>query len=333
MRGSFGSVLVSVIGAALLVGCGGAGTDIEASQHGKRLQLVSTTDETTLPTFTKPPTASAIHSAPQAREHYRDVAGVVLVDPTSGAQTLHQWLLLDSGDSFVSRTCPVSDMGGQKGGVDFPRCSAWTEADSIDALGLAGVTALRSLSFFVLPTSYGSQSLVQVAFDDDGSMRFSRSCPIAGGEITWNACAPVVVEELATSFGIPQVSDFSDEVVVAFVDGKGQPAVSQEVLALNGASAWTRTCPTYEASGCAFAGNAEPIADLGIHYDAVEGIGGYTYVDGDETLYAQTVLAEGGTSASRRLCPVTSTGVDFGKCRTWQAVDLAGATSTTGSML
>lgn len=324
MRGAFAIVLLSLVGA---VGCGDATASIEAGQHGKRLNLVSGEDTTdgiskdlALETLHHEGSATAASVAPL----YRDVAGVVLVDPKSGAQKLEQWILTQDGTELKSRFCSLK----ADGGVDFDLCQAWNRAQSLSDLALTDVGPIRSFSTYLFTDPSQNTVLAQVVFNMAGSERVERTCPVAGTVVDWAECSNwLALEESASALGVPQQDAFDDEVVVPYVDKQGNPQFTQQLITPNGDAAWARTCAMTDGQipgalgTCAFSAQVR-LSALGIHFAAVQGVGGYQYNDGDARIYAQTAIAADGISASRRLCPMTPEGVDFENCLGWRSVDL-----------
>jgi hypothetical protein len=322
MRGAFAVVLLSLVGAA---GCSDGAVSIEATQHGKRLDLVAGDDTTSSPADKLNLAIFNRHlsSAPRTAL-YRDVAGVVLVDPQSGAQRLEQWVLSQDGTEVRARNCPVKTTNG----VDFDGCGAWGEPASLTDLGLTEVGPIRSFSTYLFTDASGNPVLAQVAFDMAGSDRVERTCPIVGQDVTWASCSSwLALEEPASALGVPQQVAFEDEVVVPYADKYGAAQFTQQLIMPAGDAAWARTCTTTEGQipavggGCAFSAQM-PIASIGIHFDAISGIGGYAYTDNGARIYAQTAIAADGVSAARRLCTITDQGVDFGHCLGWESVDL-----------
>ena len=131
MRGGFAIVLLSLLGA---VGCSDGAADIQATQHGKRLNLVAGDDEQHGDFIKRPcPVATVNRHLSQATAQrravalYRDVAGVVLTDPKSGAQHLEQWILSQDGTEVRSRLCPVKAIGG----VVFSECGSWGSPQTV----------------------------------------------------------------------------------------------------------------------------------------------------------------------------------------------------------
>jgi hypothetical protein len=325
MRGAFAVVLFSMVGAA---GCGDAAADIPATQHGKRLTLVAG-DDTPSAVVVDSLSLTAVdrtfaNTSPEATPLYRDVAGVVLVDPTSGDQHLEQWLLTHDGTELRERTCPVKATGG----VAFAECGPWGGPQEVTNLGLGGFHAIRSFSSYVFTDSSQNQQLAEVVYNMAGDQREERTCRISGPTASWTDCTTWLAHaESASDLGAPQQTAFEDEIVVPFSDDKGAPRFTQQLITPEGDSVWARSCPTADGeipglgASCAFS-QPVPVSALGIHFDAVQGAGGYSYMDGGVSMYAQTVIAADGISAARRLCPVTSEGVAFGKCLGWAPVDL-----------
>jgi hypothetical protein len=324
MRGAFAIVLLSLVGA---VGCGDATADIQAGQHGKRLNLVSgeetgdgITRDLALVTVHREASESATSVAPL----YRDVAGVVLIDPKSAAQRLQQWVLSQDGTEVRSRFCPVKP----EGGVDFGDCLPWSGAQSLSDLALADVGPVRSFSTYLFTDETQKPVLAQVVFNMAGNERVERTCPVVGNIVDWTDCSSwLALEESAAALGVPQQGAFDDEVVVPYVDKQGNAQFTQQLITPSGDAAWARTCTMTDGQipgiggTCPFAPQVR-LSALGIHFDVVQGVGGYEYIDGTSRIYAQTVIAADGVSASRRLCPVTPEGVDFEKCLGWESVEL-----------
>ena len=325
MRGAFAIVLLSLVGA---VGCGDAAADIQATQHGKRLNLVAgeesngrLSENLALATLDQ----NISEKAPAASGLYRDVAGVVLTDSKYGAQHLEQWILSQDGAAVRTRTCPVKDVGG----VDFGDCGSWRGPQQVADLGLAGFAPVRSFSSYLFTDAAQHQELAQVVFNLTGDERQERICPVVGSAINWPSCSNWLAQaESVSELGAPQQTAFDDEVVVPYFDKQGNPQFTQQLITPLGDSVWARSCATSpgEITGisdnCAFSPPVR-LSALGIHFEAVQGVGGYTYSDGGAQIYAQTVIAADGISASRRLCPVTSEGVSFESCLGWESVDLA----------
>ncbi|MEO7110072.1 MAG: hypothetical protein ABI183_06515 [Polyangiaceae bacterium] len=324
MRGAFAIVLLSLVGA---VGCGDATADIQAGQHGKRLNLVS--GEATSDGIGRDLALVAVHreasgNAAAVAPLYRDVAGVVLTDPKSGAQRLQQWVLSQDGTELKSRFCPVKT----EGGVNFNDCLPWNRAQSLSDLALSDVGPVRSFSTYLFADESQKPVLAQVVFDMAGTERVERTCPIVGNIVDWADCSNwLALEESASALGVPQQGAFDDEVVVPYVDKQGNPQFTQQLITPSGDAAWARTCTMTDGQipgiggTCPFAPQVR-LSALGIHFDAVQGVGGYQYTDGEARIYAQTAIAADGVSASRRLCPVTAEGVAFEQCLGWEPVDL-----------
>ena len=328
MRGAFAIVLLSLVGAA---GCGDAAADIQATQHGKRLNLVAGEDPanvvldnlaiTTTRDFSKPTSGSTTPTP-----LYRDMAGVVLSDAGSGTQRLEQWILSHDGAELRVRSCPVKSPKG----VLFNECDPWSAPEQVSDLGADGLTAIRSFSSYLFTDSSQNLQLAEVVYNLAGDERQERTCPIlaTGIGIDWSACTDWQAhEESASELGAPQQTAFEDEIVVPFVDSKGSARFTQQLITPAGDSVWARSCTTAtnEIPGltddCAFS-SPVPVSALGIHFDAVQGAGGYSYASGGGQVYAQTVIAADGVSASRRLCPMTSEGVAFANCLGWEPIDL-----------
>lgn len=312
MRGSFAlavlAMTASMIGA---VGCGDASVDIAAEQHGKRLNLVSG-ESTELAATSIQSEAKTAELKTQANA-FRDFAGAVIVAPTGSV--LHEWLLSEDGATLITRTCPVNATG-----VSFLDCSQWSAPAPVSSVGLTG--PVRSFSTYVFPQADGSPALEEAVFDMSGGARSERTCAIANGTIDESACGDWTSSVDAIAMGIPQERAFDDEVVISYVDAKGQAQLSQELVSLTGSKAWQRTCAADSTSTCSFS-SAVSLAELGIHYESIEGIGGYTFTERDEVFYAQTVIAPGGHSGDRRICPVSpSEGVQVDKCGRWETLDL-----------
>jgi hypothetical protein len=324
MRGAFAIVLLSLVGA---VGCGDATADIQAGQHGKRLNLVSgegasdgITRDLALATVHRDASENAASAAPLVR----DVAGVVLTDSKSAAQRLQQWVLSQDGTEVKSRFCPVKLAGG----VDFGDCLPWTAPQSLADLALADVGPVRSFSTYLFTDVSQKPVLAQVVFNLAGTERVERTCPVLGDVVNWTDCSSwLALEESAAALGVPQQRAFEDEVVVPYLDKQGNAQFTQQLITPSGDAAWARTCTMTDGQipgiggTCPFAAQVR-LSALGIHFDAVQGVGGYEYTDGGARIYAQTVIAADGISASRRLCPVTAEGVDFEQCLGWESVEL-----------
>lgn len=320
MRGSFALAVLSMVGA---VGCGDASADIAASQHGKRLNLVNG-ESTGIAASDVELQPKADRTASSANA-YRDFAGVVLATPT--ASVLHEWLLSADGTTLLTRACPVTE----KRGADFLACTAWSAPEPVSSIGLDG--PVRSFSAYLYPQADGSVALEEAVFDMSGGARSQRACAITDGAIDESACGAWTSGMNAIALGIPQERAFDDEVVISYVDAKGDVQMSQELVSLTGSQTWQRTCAASDTSSpCSFS-SAQSLAELGIHYQAIEGIGGYTYAEGDQIIYAQTVIAPDG-SAGRRLCPVSgAAGVELDKCRAWQSVELSAVAMSKGGVL
>jgi len=323
MRESLAIALFAVLGAA---GCGDASADIQAAEHGKRLNLVAGDNADDAAGSSSPQSGSVETPLPPhaaaASASFRDVAGFVLTDAKTQAQQLTQWLLNEDGDQLLTRTCPVKAAGG----VNFGDCRRWSRPVAIAEIGLSA--PIRSFSSYLFAQT-SQTTLVQVAFNMAGNERLERTCRVNGGEVAWASCSNwIALEESAAGLGVPQQTAFDDEVVVPYVDDDGIASFTQQLIASSGESVWSRTCSTAagEVPGvggaCAFL-PAVRISAIGIHFDAVQGVGGYTYTDGASSIYAQTVVAANGIDASRRLCPVTTHGVAFEKCLGWETVTLA----------
>lgn len=334
MRGAFAIVLLSLVGAA---GCSDAAADIQATQHGKRLDLVTGDEDTTSGDVDlKVETVNRHLSDDNTPSNalYRDVAGVVLADPKTGDQRLEQWILAQDGSEVRTRNCPVKT----KGGVDFGDCLAWGRPQTLIDLDLASVGPIRSFSTYLFADASENLVLAEVAFDMAGDERLERTCPTVGDGVKWSACSSwLSLEESAAALGVPQQSAFEDEVVVPYADKQGNPQFTQQLITPAGDSAWARTCAMSDGQipgvggSCAFSPQVR-LAALGIHFEAVQGIGGYEYIDNGARIYAQTAIAADGVSASRRLCPITPDGVDFEQCLGWESIDLT-ALAAGGSTL
>jgi hypothetical protein len=326
MRGGFAIVLLSLIGA---FGCSDGAADIQATQHGKRLNLVAGDDNNSdLINDVVPATVNRhlSETAPAPAALYRDVAGVVLTDPKSGAQQLEQWILSQDGAEVRSRLCPVKATGG----VVFSECASWQSPQTTAELGLVDIATIRSFSTYLFADASQELELAQVVFNMAGDERLERTCPVIGNAISWAACSSwLALEESAAALGVPQQTAFDDEVVVPYLDKQGNAQFTQQLITPSGEGAWARTCSTAQGEipgagsvdGCAFSPQVR-ISALGIHFDAVQGVGGYIYSDNGAQMYAQTVIASDGVTAARRLCPVTPEGVDFEQCLGWDSVDL-----------
>ena len=322
MRGSFALAVLSMLGVLGLVGCGDASVDIAAEQHGKRLNLVNGESAELAATEIEIQTKSA-PLTPQTRG-YRDFAGVVLATPT--ASVLHEWVLSEDGSTLTTRTCPV-----EPGGVNFFACAPWSDATPVSSVGLPN--PVRSFSTYLFPLADGSTELEETVLDMSGGARSERTCSVVDGKIDEATCSDWTSNEDAVAFGIPQERAFDDEVVISYVDAEGQVQVSQELVSLTGSKAWQRTCAEGDTSPCTFS-SAFSLASLGVHFDSIEGIGGYTFTERGQVFYAQTVIAPGGASAERRLCPVSpSEGVQVDKCLAWQTVDLEAIPTTNRAAL
>jgi hypothetical protein len=333
MRGAFAICLLSLVGAA---GCSDAAADIQATQHGKRLDLVAGEDTTSgaVENLTIDTLNRRVSQSPPSTALYRDTAGIVLVDPKTGAQRLEQWILSQDGAELRTRFCPLKATGG----VIFGECLAWSQSQSLADLDLADVGPIRSFSTYLFTDSSQNQVLAQVVFNMAGDERLERTCPVTGNVVQSLQCSSwLSLEESASALGVPQQRAFEDEVVVPYDDKQGNPQFTQQLITTSGDSAWARSCPMSDgqipgvAGGCAFSAQVR-ISALGIHFDAVQGVGGYEYTDDGARIYAQTVIAADGVSASRRLCPITAEGVDFGACLGWESVDLT-AIGVRSSML
>jgi hypothetical protein len=327
MRGAFAVVLLSLVGSA---GCSDAAADIQATQHGKRLDLVTGADTTTgdvdLKSVTTNPRPLGHASAPSSTSNalYRDVAGVVLADPKNDEQRLEQWLLTQDGTAVFTRNCPVKAAGG----VDFGACLPWGYSQTLADLDLTSVGPIRSFSTYLFSDASQGLMLAEVAFNMAGDERVERTCPTVGESVTWSACSTwLSLEESAAALGVPRQSAFEDEVVVPYADKQGNPQFTQQLITTAGDAAWARSCAMSEGQipgvggSCAFSPQVR-LAALGIHFDAVQGVGGYAYLDNGARIYAQTAIATDGVSAARRLCPITPEGVDFGQCLGWESIDL-----------
>ncbi len=304
------------------VGCGDATTNIEATEHGKRLNTVAN----------DAPSAdlsgNAVVLAPSAlgNVQFRDIAGVVT---SSDSPKLHQWLLAENGLSFTERSCPVLPRG-----VSFVGCTPWSRLTSIERLGL--LQPIRSLSTFLSYDADGEPALKEIVFDLPGQNRSERTCPITGdGEIDSSGCTGwAASEDGAQNIGVPEQTAFSDEVVVTFHDVDGTLLQTQQLVSVTGLGVWARTCPVTElgSPGCEFSKELR-LSEIGIDYAAIQGLGGYTYEVQGQTLYAETVIAADGTSTSRRICPVTAEGIRFDECSAWTTADLRAALASATSPL
>lgn len=308
------------------VGCGDATTNIEATEHGKRLNTVASDDPTV------DLADNAIVLAPSARTtfSFRDIAGVVTTGAALGdSSELHQWLLTEDGSSFLERSCPVLPKG-----VSFAGCTPWSRLTSIRRLGLS--QPIRSLSTFLSYDAVGAPLLKEIVFDLPGQNRSARTCPItAAGEIDDSRCTDwASSEEGAQNIGVPAQTAFSDEVVVTFHDADGTLLQTQQLVSVTGVGVWARTCAVADlgSPGCQFSKELG-LSEVGIDYAAIQGLGGYTYEVEGQTLYAETVIAADGTSTSRRVCPVTADGIRFDECSAWTAADLRVALTTVDSAL
>src|SRR5580692_7877771 len=106
MQGAFAICLLSLVGAA---GCSDAAADIQATQHGKRLDLVAGEDTTSgaVENLTIDTLNRRVSQSPPSTALYRDTAGIVLVDPKTDAQRLEQWILSQDGAELRTRFCPL----------------------------------------------------------------------------------------------------------------------------------------------------------------------------------------------------------------------------------
>ncbi|MGH7280359.1 MAG: hypothetical protein ACRELY_02460, partial [Polyangiaceae bacterium] len=256
---------------------------------------------------------------------YRDFAGVVLVTPE--ASVLQEWLLSQDGATLTTRTCPVGETRGAK----FAACTSWSAPEPVSSVGLAG--PVRSFSAYLFPQADGSIGLEESVFDMSCGTRSERGCAIVDGDIDESACGDWTSSEDAVSLGVPQQRAFDDEVVVSYVDSNGDLQVSQDLVSLTGSKAWSRTCSAADTSPCSFS-DAVSLSELGIHYPSIEGIGGYTYADGDQIVYAETIIAPGGAAGARRTCPVSgANGVELDKCGSWERVDFGAIAATNDAVL
>ncbi|HEX7663259.1 MAG TPA: hypothetical protein VF407_02045 [Polyangiaceae bacterium] len=307
------------------VGCGDATTDIAPTEHVKKLDMVASES----PDLDVANNGHVLLAPGLANVRFRDVAGVVTDVEGSDQQTLHQWLLTEDGRSFVERSCPVVARG-----VTFGGCSPWSELTSIERFGLS--EPIRSLSTFVSYDASGAKVLKEIVFDLPGQNRSERSCPITvAGEIDVPSCTDwAASEEGAQNIGVPEQTAFSDEVVVTFHDEGGALLQTQQLVSLSGSGVWARTCPVADLGtpGCDFSKELR-LSDVGIDYDAIQGLGGYTLEIAGQTLYAETVIAADGQSTSRRVCPVTADGIRFDECSKWSTAELPTVLTTTASPL
>ncbi|MEO8797377.1 MAG: hypothetical protein ABI551_05780, partial [Polyangiaceae bacterium] len=308
------------------VGCGDATTNIEATEHGKRLNTVAND----APSVDLAGNA-AIVLAPSAlgNVQFRDIAGVVTRVSRDDSFKLHQWLLTEDGLSFIERSCPVLPRG-----VSFVGCTPWSRLTSVERLGLS--QPIRSLSTFLSYDADGEPLLKEIVFDLPGQNRSERACPITvAGEIASTGCTDwAASEDGAQNIGVPEQTAFSDEVVVTFHDADGTLLQTQQLVSVTGLGVWARTCPVAElgSTGCTFSKELG-LAEVGIDYAAIQGLGGYTYEVEGQVLYAETVIAADSTSTSRRICPVTADGIRFDECSAWTTADLRAALTSGTSAL
>jgi hypothetical protein len=317
MRGHFClTIALGACAVGFMVGCAG---NVAPDEGGTLTHKTpppvgsdSTVDETPI-TATSPARDTV---APG--EAYRDVAAVAFADKI-GHQWLKQWVINSAGTGYWDRSCPIME----RGGPDWANCTSWGPGFYVSELGLPGFGPLSGMSAYLYQDASDgehTQWIAQTVYNENGDTRMGRVCPIEDRDVVWSLCSEWNKLEFSSAwFNISAAQVFRDEEMLAYKDGTGADVFQHTLFSVDGSLSWSRSCasdggqPWINPRTCEF-GATTPVSDLNIKPGVISGQAGYVYTDALGPVYAQTVFSVSGTAAARRICPITTTGVDWQNC-------------------